>query len=115
MEKELEQRQSSRKAVRFSVKYFYLPPTATPPETRTINLSVDGACVETLDPLQAGASVAFFIVTPDHQAVDVRAQVVYTQSAERPPHRAGVRFTHVSPSDRVVLEHAIETASQNSN
>lgn len=111
MEKTTERRRSNRKPVNFQVRYFYLPPDANPPRTRTIDLSTDGACVETLDPLALGASVAFFIVTPQSEVIDVRAQVVHTQYAEHPPYRAGVRFTHLSTSDRVTLQRAIENAS----
>jgi c-di-GMP-binding flagellar brake protein YcgR len=111
MEKTMEHRTSMRKSVNFQVRYFYLPPDANPPSTYTIDLSTDGACIETLDPLQLGASVAFFIITPETQVIDVRAQVVHTEYAEHPPYRAGVHFTHLSPSDRATLQRAIESAS----
>lgn len=111
METTVERRVVTRKPVRFQIKYFYLPPDANPPSTRTVDLSTEGACIETLDPLQKGASVAFFIVTPEKQVIDVRAQVVRMEYAERPPYRAGVRFTQLSPADRAVLQHAIERAA----
>ena len=111
MEAVRERRAAERKPVPFQVKYFYLPPEAHPPSTRVIDLSADGACVETLDLFQEGASVAFFIVTPENQVIDVRAQVMHMERAERPPYRAGVRFTQVSPSDRAVLQSALEHAS----
>lgn len=110
-----ERRVLPRKPVRFQIKYFYLPPDADPPPTRTIDLSTEGALIETLDPLQQGASVAFFIVTPEHQVVDVRARVVHTEPASNPLYHAGVLFTHVSPADRAVLERAIENAGSNPN
>ncbi len=108
METVMERRTVQRKRVPFQVKYFYLPPDANPPNTRVIDLSAEGACVETLDLFPEGASVAFFIVTPENQVIDVRAQVMHMESAARPPYRAGVRFTQLAPSDRVVLQHALE-------
>lgn len=115
METTFERRVSMRKRVRFQVKYFYLPPVANPPITHTIDLSCMGARIETLDPLKLGASVAFFIVTPDIQVIDARARVVYLEDAERPPYRAGVRFTHLSPSDRATLLCALEGAPNSGN
>jgi len=111
METTLERRASPRKPIGFPIKYFYFPPDANPPRTCTINLSPLGACIEALDPFPQGASVAFYIVAPENQVVDVRAQVVYTQSVEAPPYRVGVRFTHLSPTDRTALQHAIEHAA----
>ena len=111
METVIERRESPRRRVPFHVKYLYLPPEATPPSTRVIDLSANGACVETLDLFQEGASVAFFIVTPENQVIDVRAQVTRMERAERPPYRAGVRFTQVSPPDRALLQSALERAS----
>jgi c-di-GMP-binding flagellar brake protein YcgR len=108
METVMERRVSQRRRVPFQVKYFYLPPDANPPSTRVIDLSTDGACVETLDVFQEGAAVAFFIVTPENQVIDVRAQVMRMEPAERPPYRAGVRFTQLSPSDRAALQRALE-------
>jgi len=104
-----------RKSVRFQVKYFYLPPEASPPITHTIDLSSVGARIETLDPLKLGASVSFFIVTPDVQVIDARAQIVHLEHAERPPYRAGVRFTYVSPSDRAALLCALMGAPNSGN
>lgn len=103
-----ERRAVARKPVRFQVKYIYFPPDANPPKTCTIDLRTQGASIEALDPLQHGASLALFIVTPDDHAIDVRAQVVYLMSAEHPPYRAGIRFTHLSPADRVLLNDVIE-------
>jgi hypothetical protein len=111
MEPTFERRTATRKPVRFQVKYIYLPPDANPPKTRTINMSTQGASIEALDPLQCGASIAFFVVTSEDQVIDVRAQVVYLLQAERPPYRAGIRFTHLSPTDRIALHDAIESAA----
>ncbi len=110
METFVERRTSQRKQVPCRVKYYYLPPGANPPTTRVIDLSAEGACVETLDLFQKGASLAFFIITLDIQVIDVRAQVMHMERTERPPYRAGVRFTQLSPSDRVVLQHALDHA-----
>ena len=115
METTFERRVSTRKPVRFQVKYFYLPPEANPPIMHTIDLSSVGARIETLDPLKLGASVAFFIVTPDVQVIDARAQVVHLEDAERPPYHAGVRFTHLSPSDRAALQYALEGTHNSGN
>ncbi len=111
METMLERRASPRKPIGFPIKYFYFPPDADPPRTCTIDLSPQGACIEALDPFPQGASVAFYIVTPENQVVDVRAQVVYTQPVKSPPSRVGVRFTYLSPADRTALQNAIERAA----
>lgn len=115
METTLERRGTARKPVRFQIKYFYLPPDANPPVTHTIDLSSEGACIETLDPLQLGASVAFFIITPENQVIDARARVVHLGCSQHPPYHAGVRFTYLSPSDRALLERALESAPVQSN
>lgn len=107
----MERRTSQRKQVPCHVKYYYLPPGANPPSTRVIDLSAEGACIETLDLFQEGASVTFFVVMPENQVIDVQAQVIHVEQAERPPYHAGVRFTQLSPSDRVVLQHALDHAS----
>ena len=104
----MERRVSQRRQVPFQVKYFYLPPEADPPSTRVIDLSTEGACVETLDVFQEGAAVAFFIVTPENQVIDVRAQVMHMEPAEHPPYRVGVRFTQLSSSVRGTLRRALE-------
>ncbi|MDE3089752.1 MAG: PilZ domain-containing protein [Chloroflexota bacterium] len=111
MEKMRERRTAERRPVRLPVKYFYVPPEVNPPPTYTVDLSVGGACIETLDPLQPGASVAFFILAPEHQVIDARAQVVHTQSTEGAPYRAGVRFLRLPPADRALLERTIKSAA----
>lgn len=113
METKIERRALERKPLNFAVKYFYLPPEANPPSTRTINLTLDGALIEALDLLQQGASVAFFIVTPEHQVVDVRAKVMHARAAESAPFCAGVRFTYISAGDRAILEQAIGSVVRN--
>jgi c-di-GMP-binding flagellar brake protein YcgR len=105
----IERRASRRKSVHFSVRYFYLPPTTEPPDTQTINLSVDGACIETLDPLKEGASIAFYIITPNRGVIDVRARVVHVLPDGHPPYRVGVEFTHLSPADCAALERALNS------
>jgi len=113
METVIERRACERKPLKFAVKYFYFPPEANPPITRTIDLTLDGALIEALDPFQQGASVAFFIVTPEHQVVDVRAKVIHGRVAESAPFYAGVRFTHISAGDRAVLQQAIGSVVRN--
>ena len=111
MDTAMERRTSQRKHVPCRVKYYYLPPGANPPITRVIDLSAEGACVETLDLFQEGATVTFFVVMPQNQVIDVQAQVIHMEQTERPPYRAGVRFTQLSPSDRVVLQRALDHTS----
>jgi len=111
VETKAERRASTRKPIRFPIRYSYLPPEADPPDNRTLDLSVEGACIETLKPFQKGASVAFFIVTPENQVIITRARVVHLQRAGYPPYRAGVRFTHLSPAERAALQNAIEHAA----
>jgi len=106
VETKAERRASTRKPIRFPIRYSYLPP-----DNRTLDLSVEGACIETLKPFQKGASVAFFIVTPENQVIITRARVVHLQRAGYPPYRAGVRFTHLSPAERAALQNAIEHAA----
>ncbi len=106
-----ERRASPRRPVPFHVKYFYLPPDVVPPSTRVLDLSIDGARIETLDRFPEGASVAFYLITPENQVIDVRAQVVHMEPGEHPPYRAGVRFTQLSPADRDVLQRALERAA----
>jgi hypothetical protein len=93
------------------VKYLYPPPNATPPGTETLNLSTEGAYIQTLDPLPSGASVTFFIVMPEHQVVSVRAQVVHTAPENGGPNCAGVHFTHISSDDRAALERLLQSAA----
>ncbi|MCL4393477.1 MAG: PilZ domain-containing protein [Chloroflexi bacterium] len=111
MAEQVERRVSERKPVRFQVKYLYPPPNAAPPSTETLNLSTEGALIQTLDPLPAGASVTFFIVMPEHEVISVRAQVVYTSVANGGPSCAGVHFTHISSDDRAALERLLQSAS----
>lgn len=110
METHAERRALERRPLQFQVKYHYLPPSMTPPSTHTLNLTSRGAYVETLDPLQDGAAIAFFIITPDHQVIDVRARVVHSEQAKLTPFCAGVSFTHLSPEDRAMLEQVLKSA-----
>jgi hypothetical protein len=98
-----------RRPLQFNVKYHYLPPSLTPPSTHTLNLTSKGACIETVDPLQDGAVIAFFIITPNHQVIDVRARVVHSEEARQTPFRAGVSFTYLSQEDREMLEQVLKS------
>ena len=110
MVERMERRAIERKSMHFQVKYLYPPPDTAPPVTETLNLSPEGACVQTLDPLPAGASVTFFIVMPQHEVISVRAQVIYTADASDSHHCAGVHFTHISSDDRAALERLLQRA-----
>lgn len=106
-----EQRRMPRVKMRCSVRYYYLPPSAVVPATQVIDLSAEGACLETPTPLIPGAAVAFQIVTEDRQVIDARARVVYTLPPSAKFFRAGVCFTYLSDRDRAVLERVLVCAS----
>jgi hypothetical protein len=107
METKVERRTAARQPCKFLVRYFYLPPEANPPSTCTIDMSTQGACVEAVDLLPSGASIAFLLITQENQVIDVRARVVHTEAGQPQAYRAGVSFTWLSPSDHLALQHAI--------
>ena len=105
-----ERRALERRPIQVQIKYHYLPPSMTPPNTHTLNLTSRGAYIEALDPLPDGAAVAFFIITPEHQVIDVRARVVHSEQAKRTPYCAGVSFTYLSPEDRGMLDQVLNSS-----
>lgn len=107
METKVERRAATRLPLNFQVRYFYLAPEANPPSTCTIDMTTQGACIEVLDLLPSGASIAFLMITQENYVIDVRAKVVHTAEAQRSAYRAGVCFTWLSPADHLALEHAI--------
>jgi hypothetical protein len=114
MKATVERRVSPRIPVQCRVSFYYLPPSLNSPVSQVINLSEGGACVEVPDPLIPGASIAFLIITSDHQVVDVRARVAYLEPSKNPPYRVGVCFTRLSANDRVSLAREIQrSASKN--
>ena len=107
METQVERRAAVRQPLKWEVRYFYLPPEVNPPSTCTIDMSSQGACVEALDLLPQGASIAFLLITQENHVIDVRARVVHTAEAQQSAYRAGVHFTWLSPSDHLALQQAI--------
>ena len=106
-----ERRRAPRVTMHCPVRYYYLPPSVVVPATQVIDLSVEGACLETPTPLIPGAAIAFQIVTEDRQVIDARARVVYTLPPSAKFFRAGVCFTYLSDRDRAVLERVLVCAS----
>jgi hypothetical protein len=107
MESKVERRAAERLPLKFQIRYFYLPPEVNPPSTCTIDMSAQGACVEALDLLPRGASIAFLLITQENQVIDVRAPVVHTTGLQQQACHAGVSFTWLSPSDQLALEQAV--------
>ena len=107
MDTKLERRAEARLPLKFQVRYFYLPPEVSPPSTCTIDMSTQGACVEALDRLPNGASIAFLLITQENHVIDIRARVVHTAESQSSAFRAGVSFTWLSPSDHLTLQQAI--------
>ena len=107
METNVERRAAARQPLKFQVRYFYLPPEVNPTSTCTIDMSTQGACLEALDRLPNGASIAFLLITHENHVIDVRARVVHTTEDQPCAYRAGVHFTWLSPSDHLALQEAI--------
>ena len=110
MDTKVERRAAARQPCRFQVRYFYLPPEVNPPSTCTIDMSTQGACVEALDLLPSGASIAFLLITQENHVIDIRARVVHTAEGQPSAYRAGVSFTWLSPSDHLALQQAISVS-----
>ena len=105
-----ERRASPRVSVQFPIYYFYFAPSLSRPSVYTLNLSETGGLVEAFDPLKPGTTVAFQMITAGREVVDVRAQVVRLDQINHKYH-VGVRFTHLSDSDRAVLGRELQRAS----
>ena len=104
----LERRSSRRIPAQCQIGYFHLPPSVESATFRTLDLSASGACLEAPCSFIPGASLAFHLVTPDHQVMDIRALIVHTHPVDPTLYHIGVRFTKIAERDRVVLQHQLQ-------
>jgi hypothetical protein len=110
MQSNSERRSSPRVAVNYSVIYHYTPPYAPP--TKMLNLSVEGAAVEALDPLPVGAKTSFVFVVDTRRVVDCQAQVISVQPLPDSRYRVGVRFTHLSEQGRELVSQIAQSSER---
>jgi hypothetical protein len=103
-----ERRSSTRLPIDCKVGFFHLPPSPNPPVFHALNLSLTGACIEAPNLYAPGASLSFHLFTPDHRVADIRAQVVYSQTASSALYHIGVRFIHLAERDRNILVRQFE-------
>jgi c-di-GMP-binding flagellar brake protein YcgR len=103
-----DRRSSERIPVDCKVSFFHLPPSSNPPIFRTLNLSLLGACIESPTLFVPGAVLSFHLITSDHQVLDIRAQVVHSESNSSALYHVGVRFTKLTERDREILGRQFE-------
>jgi len=107
-----ERRAFPRVSVQCPIKYFYLPPSLNPPDTRVIDLSQVGACIEVPDPLILGSVIAFHIITSERGVVNAQARVVHVQAKANTFFRVGVQFVSPSENARALIARELEGAQQ---
>ena len=107
----VERRLSLRVPIQCEVKYHYLSPGSNSPPLHTIDLSLGGARLESLDPLVPGASVWFYLIPSDKSIFEAGAQVAHREPGNQPPYRIGVRFTQLSHESRSIIAREIERAA----
>ena len=109
---ERERRNVPRVSVQCPIKYFYLPPSANPPETHVVDLNLKGARIEVPDPLIPGSVIAFQIITSERQVVDAHGRVIHVQAEPNAFFRVGVQFLALSDTACVFIARELESAQQ---
>jgi hypothetical protein len=109
---ERERRNVPRVSVQCPIKYFYLPPSANPPETHVVDLNLKGARIEVPDPLIPGSVIAFQIITSERQVVDARARVIHVLPEPNAYFRVGVQFLVLSDNACTLIARELESAQQ---
>lgn len=102
MQPNTDRRSSPRVPVDYSVIYHYTPPYAPP--TKMLDLSLEGASLEALDPLPVGAKTSFVFVLDMRRVVDCQAQVISVMPLSNSRYRIGVRFTHLTAHGRELVQ-----------
>lgn len=105
-----ERRSSKRISAQCKIGYFHLPPSGDSPTFRALNLSAMGACLEAPCSFVPGAALAFHLVTPDHQVMDIRAKIIHARPVDSALYHIGVRFTTVAERDRAVLHRHLQAS-----
>lgn len=108
MPSKTERRASPRVAVDLPVFYAYS--LANRPKTNVLDLSVEGAGLEALEPLAIGSVTSFVFVTSAFQAIACQAKVMSLQPLPDAKYRVGVRFLNISEEGRQVVAQAVQSA-----
>lgn len=103
----IERRTHPRVTVDYSVFYYYTLPNH--PETKMLNLSMEGAAIEALDPFPVGARTSFVFVLGKAQVVHCQARVVSVAPLPNSKYRIGVRFTELSDEGRQLVARATQS------
>jgi hypothetical protein len=107
-----ERRTMQRVSVQCPIKYFYLPPSANPPETHVVDLNFQGARIEVPDPLIPGSVIAFQIITSERQVVDANGRVIHVRAEPNAFFRVGVQFLRLSEDAHTLIARELESAQQ---
>ena len=103
-----ERRQFPRQLAQYPIRFYYTDKITKTEPARTLDLSTQGACIESPEALPLGASVKFFVITPTNQVVDVVGRVVHIDRSNPSPFRVGVRFTQLSNHHRQILARELQ-------
>jgi hypothetical protein len=103
-----ERRQFSRQPAQYPIRFYYTDNLSKTVPARTIDLTTQGACIESPESLPQGASVKFFVIAPTNQVIDVVGRVVHVDRSNQAPFRVGVRFTQLANNHRQILARELQ-------
>lgn len=107
-----ERRSAPRIVVNYPVIFFYAPPNR--PATKMLDLSAQGAAVETDDPLPIGASTSFLFLMNEHDVIECNARVISVQPLAPSKYRVGVRFLRLADKARELVLSLTQADGENS-
>jgi PilZ domain len=106
---DIDRRSSPRVAVDYTVFYDYS--VGNRPKTKLLDVSIEGAGLEALNPADVGTVTSFVFVTHGFQAIPCQAEVCSIRPLNDGKYRLGVRFLRLSDEGKQLVTQVIQSAA----